>query len=177
LDHWNGDTAQVRIFQNLGLTYPLCLNALTTKNIYTEPGFYNDFSILIDQTGIVRYKGAGVVVSEITSWIDNLLLTSVNHETDIVPEKIILYQNYPNPFNPVTKIKFEINQQQRVNLEIFDVTGKLIRKLIDNTLYAGSHELFWDGKDVKGQKVPSGIYFYTLKSGSEISTKKMTLLR
>ena len=177
MDHWNGDTAQVRIFQNLGLTYPLCLNALATKNIYTEPGFYNDFSILIDQSGIVRYKGAGVAVSEIASWIDNLLLTSVNSGTDIVPEKIILYQNYPNPFNPVTKIKFEINQQQRVKLEIFDVTGKLIRKLIDNTLYAGTHELLWDGKDTKEQAAHSGIYFYALKSGEEISTKKMTLMR
>ena len=88
-----------------------------------------------------------------------------------------MYQNYPNPFNPITKIRFQIDQQQRVNLEIFDVTGKLIRKLIDNTFNAGSHELFWDGKDAKGYDAHSGIYFYTLKSGGGHMTKKMTLLR
>jgi len=110
------------------------MNALATKNIYTEPGFYNDFSILIDQTGIIRYKGAGVDVPQITSWIDNLLLSSISESENTIPERVLLYQNYPNPFNPVTKIKFQIDQQQHVNLEIFDVTGKLIRKLIDNTL-------------------------------------------
>lgn len=153
------------------------MNALATKNIYTEPGFYNDFSILIDQSGVVRYKGAGVDVSQITSWIDNLLLTSINESDNIIPDKVLLYQNYPNPFNPITKIRFQLDHQQRINLEIFDVTGKLIRKLIDNIFNAGSHELFWDGKDAKGYEVHSGIYFYTLKSGSEYMTKKMTLLR
>ena len=153
------------------------MDALATKNIYTEPGFYNDFSILIDQSGVVRYKGAGVNVSQITSWIDNMLLTSINETKLIVPQRITLNQNYPNPFNPVTKIKFQIEQQKHVNLEIFDITGKLIRKLIDNNLNAGSHELFWDGRDGKKNAVHSGIYFYLLRSGKEHKTKKMTLLR
>jgi len=153
------------------------MDALATKNIYTEPGFYNDFSILIDQSGVVRYKGAGVNVSQITSWIDNLLLTSIDETESRVPQRIMLDQNYPNPFNPITKIKFHIEQQQHVNLEIFEVTGKLIRKLIDNNMNAGSHELFWDGRDGKGNAVHSGIYFYSLRSGKEHITKKMTLLR
>jgi len=153
------------------------MNALATKNIYTETGFYNDFSVLIDQTGIVRYKGAGVDVSEITSWIDNLLLTSVD-EIDInLPESIKLRQNYPNPFNPITKIKFEIKNAQHVYLEIFDVTGKLIRKLIDNTMNAGIHELYWDGKNGNGKSVNSGIYLYSLRAGKVTLSKKMTLLR
>ena len=177
MDHWNGNASQVRIFQNLGLTYPLCMNALATKNIYTEPGFYNDFSVIIDQLGIVRYKGAGVDVSLITSWLDNLLLTSVDENESIMPEGINLEQNYPNPFNPITKIKFKIENSQHVNLEIFDITGKLIRKLIDNNMNAGSHELFWDGRDAKGNHVHSGIYFYSLRSGKDHLSKKMTLLR
>ena len=177
LDHWNGNAAQVRIFQNLGLTYPLCLNALATKNIYTETGFYNDFSILIDQSGIVRYKGAGVNVSEITSWIDNLLLTSIDKTESNLPGSINLGQNYPNPFNPLTKIKFQIRNEQHITIEIFDVTGKLIRKLIDNRMNAGSHELFWDGKNANGKNVNSGIYFYSLRTAKVTLSKKMTLLR
>jgi hypothetical protein len=168
---------QVRIFQGLGLIYPMCLNALPTKDIYTEPGFYNDFSVIIDKTGVIRYKGAGVNVNLITSWIDNLLLKSIDETENNTPEKVFLYQNYPNPFNPITKIKFQIDEQQHVNLKIFDITGKLIRNLIDNEIYAGMHELFWDGKDVNGYEVHTGIYFYTLKSGKKNITKKMTLLR
>lgn len=153
------------------------MNASNTKNIYTQAGFYNDFSVLIDQTGIIRYKGAGVAVSEITLWIDNLLLTSLDNNEDLIPSRITLNQNYPNPFNPSTTIKFEMQQKQHVKLEIFDITGKLIRKLIDNEMNAGLHELSWNGKDADGNQVNSGMYFYSLKSGSKISTKKMTLLR
>jgi hypothetical protein len=177
LDHWNGDTTQVRIFQNLGLTYPLCLNALNTKNTYTEPGFYNDFSILIDQTGIVRYKGAGVNVSEITNWIANLLLTNIDEQSERIPNDLVLYQNYPNPFNPITTIKFNLQQNQQVKLNIYDISGKLIRKLIDNELYAGLHEIMWEGKDSMGNNAPSGIYIYSLKAGTNKIIKKMTLLR
>jgi FlgD Ig-like domain len=153
------------------------MNALATKNVYTQSGFYNDFSILIDQSGIVRYKGAGVNVSSITTWIDNLLLTSIDEIESTVPQRITLHQNHPNPFNPITKIKFHIEKSQQVILEIFDVTGKLIRKLIDNNMNAGSHELFWDGRDGKGNALHSGIYFYSIKSGKEHLSKKMTLLR
>ena len=153
------------------------MNASNTKNIYTQSGFYNDFSVLIDQTGVIRYKGSGVAVSEITSWIDNLLLTSIDNKEVLIPSRIILDQNYPNPFNPSTTIKFEMQQKQHVKLEIFDITGKLIRKLIDNEMNAGAHELSWNGEDAKGNQVNSGLYFYSLKSSSKFITKKMTLLR
>lgn len=123
------------------------------------------------------YKGSGVNVTEITSWIDTLLLTNVEVDKNRIPEKTYLYQNFPNPFNPITTLKFKIQQKQHVRLEIFDINGKLIRKLIDNELYKGSHEVLWDGKDKKGKQVSSGIYFYKLRSGRNYLTKKMTLLR
>ncbi len=126
---------------------------------------------------MVRYKGAGVNVGDITGWIDNLLVTSVNNDDSILPENPELYQNFPNPFNPITKISFMINKSQNVNLEIFDVTGKLVRKLVDNIMNAGRHELFWDGKDSLGNEVNSGIYFYKLQINRQSLTRKMTLLR
>ena len=177
MDHWNGNATQVRIFQSLGITFPLCMNAYTTKNIYTEVGFYNDFSVIIDQSGIISYKGAGAYLPSITSWIDNLLLTSIDKIETILPVDIKLDQNYPNPFNPITKIKFHIKQTQYVNLEIYDVTGKLIRKLIDNKMNAGSHELYWDGRDAKGNHLHSGVYFYSLKTKDFFDTKKMLYIK
>jgi hypothetical protein len=88
-----------------------------------------------------------------------------------------LYQNYPNPFNPSTKIKFEIPDQGRtvrnlITLKVYDVLGDEITTLVNEELPAGEYEVEFDATGL-----PSGIYFYQLKVGSFIQTKKMVLLK
>jgi YVTN family beta-propeller protein len=96
-------------------------------------------------------------------------------ETRVVA-KFSLHQNYPNPFNPETTIEFETYENGTVLLEIFNVLGKGIRKLVNKTLPAGSHSMVWDGKNDLGRKVPSGIYLYRLQMGGESSVRKMQLI-
>jgi len=96
------------------------------------------------------------------------------------PEAITAYhlaQNYPNPFNPITTIDYQIPIRSRVSLKIFDVSGKLVRTLVDEYEGAGSHDALWDGKDSFGKGVASSIYFYELRVGSYRETKRMVLLR
>ena len=88
-----------------------------------------------------------------------------------------LTANYPNPFNPSTTISFELAKTGHVKLEIFNVNGALITTLADEVREAGRHYVLWNGKDTKGISVASGIYFYRFKTGSEVVTKKMMLLR
>ena len=88
------------------------------------------------------------------------------------PELFNLSQNYPNPFNPVTNIKFAVGSRQFVSLKVFDLLGKEITTLVNEEKPAGSYQVSWDGSNL-----PSGIFFYQLKAGSFISTKKMTLLK
>jgi hypothetical protein len=88
-----------------------------------------------------------------------------------------LGQNYPNPFNPITTIDYQIPIRSRVSLKIFDVSGKLVRTLVDEYEGAGSHDALWDGKDSFGKTVASSIYFYELRAGSYRETKRMVLLR
>lgn len=100
-----------------------------------------------------------------------------------LPLKYNLHQNYPNPFNPITKIHFDLPSFSYVELSVFDISGKLVKRLIADQKEAGYHKVEWNGTDLNGKKVSSGIYFYqmkakNLKTGSEfIETKKMILLK
>lgn len=88
-----------------------------------------------------------------------------------------LGQNHPNPFNPDTVIEFELFHEAVVSLRIFDVRGRMLRTLVDDTRAAGRHRAVWDGNDSSGHESPSGLYFYTLVTESSFQTKSMLLLR
>jgi len=90
---------------------------------------------------------------------------------------LALHQNTPNPFNPTTTISFTLPERARVTLAIYDVGGRLVRTLVDETVGEGYQEHLWDGKDAKGASVSSGVYFYTLQSSGRSITKKMLLLK
>ncbi len=103
--------------------------------------------------------------------------TGIKTEKDIV-NTFELSQNYPNPFNPNTEIKFSIPTSGNVSLTIFDSLGRKVKDLIENKFYSqGWHSIEWDGKNSNGISVSSGTYFYKLKFGNNIKTKKMILLR
>ncbi len=93
------------------------------------------------------------------------------------PKSLTLEQNFPNPFNPLTTIRFFIDKRQNLKLEIFDVTGRKIRSLIDKVVPAGSGTIQWNGKNDSGKSVSSGIYLYRLTAGGRSLAGKMILLR
>jgi hypothetical protein len=83
-----------------------------------------------------------------------------------------LEQNYPNPFNPSTSIKFSLTNDQFVSLKVFDLMGREVRSLVSRFYKAGTYTINFDAKDLS-----SGIYYYQLKAGSNMQTRKMTLLK
>ncbi|MBI4363791.1 MAG: T9SS type A sorting domain-containing protein, partial [Candidatus Latescibacteria bacterium] len=88
-----------------------------------------------------------------------------------------LMQNRPNPFNPSTVIPYDAGPGGRVTLRVYDVTGRLVRTLVDATQGAGVYRTQWDGRDERGASVASGRYFYRLAVGKTVRTKSMVLLR
>ena len=98
-------------------------------------------------------------------------------EAPQVPAKSYLAQNAPNPFNPSTAISFGLAENGRVTLSIYDVSGRLVRTLIDETRNAGLYRETWDGRNAGGAAVSSGVYFYRLRAGTFSGTKKMVLTR
>ncbi|MCF7885068.1 MAG: T9SS type A sorting domain-containing protein, partial [Candidatus Marinimicrobia bacterium] len=83
-----------------------------------------------------------------------------------------LKQNYPNPFNPVTTIEYSISMRNKVDISVYNMVGQKVANLIDKTQKAGVYQVKWNAIDM-----PSGVYFYRIKSGSKVQTKKMLLLK
>ncbi|UCE25440.1 MAG: T9SS type A sorting domain-containing protein, partial [Candidatus Zixiibacteriota bacterium] len=86
-------------------------------------------------------------------------------------------QNYPNPFNPSTTIMYSLQERARVTVDVYNVLGQRVRRLIDETQPAGNHSVIWNGDDNSGGQVASGFYFYRVKAGDKIDNKKMLLLK
>lgn len=114
--------------------------------------------------------------------IDLTQVVGIDDITSGTPDDFKLDQNYPNPFNPVTTIKYSLSKSGNVSLQIFDITGKAIRTLVDRVQSSGSYTSVWNGFDNNGNKVSSGVYFYRLivnesSSSPVILTKKMLMLK
>jgi hypothetical protein len=88
-----------------------------------------------------------------------------------------LLQNHPNPFNPTTTISFYLPEPGRVRLDVYDVSGALVRTLVEGYASAGAHHPVWDGRSASGDPVGSGVYFYRLTAGKSQLTRKMVLLK
>ena len=106
-------------------------------------------------------------------------MTSVARIDSNIPKGFSLNQNYPNPFNPSTTIDFDIGGtgSQSVTLQVFDVSGRRVKLLVNEPLSAGSYTISWNGRDEKGQPVPSGIYFYRLTAGEYVDAKRLIMVK
>ncbi len=103
---------------------------------------------------------------------------SVDENQNPIVENFELQQNFPNPFNPSTTIPFQLNENSRVSLEIFDELGRSVKTLVkQQNLPPNFYTFSWDGTDKNGKVVSSGTYFYNLKVGSETQTKRMTFIK
>ncbi len=93
------------------------------------------------------------------------------------PKEFALHQNRPNPFNPVTSIDFDLPRASFVSLRIFDQRGRLVTTLVSEERQPGFHHVKWDGRDVSGQRVASGVYIYRLDAGERVMTRKLLLTK
>jgi predicted outer membrane repeat protein len=103
------------------------------------------------------------------------LLTTVQGEE--CPSATGLFQNSPNPFNPSTMVGFDLGAPTQVKLKIYSLTGRHVATLVDQELWAGTHEYTWDGKDDTGRPVPSGTYIYRLNAGGIVKARSMVLVK
>ena len=95
-----------------------------------------------------------------------------------IPRATRLYQAYPNPFNPMTTIAFDLPRSERVSLRIYDISGSLVRVLVNDELVsAGRQEAIWRGRDRNDRPVAAGVYFYRLEAGGYGETKRMVMIK
>ena len=96
---------------------------------------------------------------------------------DYLPKILVLYPNYPNPFNPVTTLSYDLPHNSFVNITIYDVLGREVRTLVNQTQEAGFKSVIWDASNDYGKPVSAGVYLYQIKAGEFVQTKKMVLLK
>jgi hypothetical protein len=101
----------------------------------------------------------------------------ISDDQPLLPAGYSLGQNYPNPFNPTTTIEFSLPRRSEVVISVYNILGRKVLTLLDEELPAGYHRLVWNGKSGRGQDVATGLYFYRIKAGDFVQTKKMLLLK
>ena len=94
-----------------------------------------------------------------------------------MPEAFVLHANYPNPFNPTTTITYDLASNSHVRLTIFNAMGQIVATLVDANQTPGTYRATWDGKNLSGAIVPSGVYFYRIEGDGFAKTMKMTLMK
>lgn len=104
-------------------------------------------------------------------------MVSVGNDEVYTPESFTLAQNYPNPFNPSTMIKYEIPENSKVVIRVFNVLGEVVKVLENSEKLAGVHFVGWDGRNAYGDLVNSGIYIYSVETNFGTKSNKMVMLK
>ncbi|MDP2366486.1 MAG: T9SS type A sorting domain-containing protein, partial [Ignavibacteria bacterium] len=122
-------------------------------------GTKNEFTIVVQQ--VSKFGNLGEII------------TSVLQEyQEIFPSKTVLYQNYPNPFNSSTVIKYQIPEEKKVRINLYNILGEKIKSFIDEYKNAGTYSL-----TINSDELPSGVYLYTLETGLQVLAKKLTIIK
>ncbi len=111
------------------------------------------------------------------AWVGLPQSVSIDDTPNEIVYSYALENNYPNPFNPNTTIRFSIPETEHVTVEIYNVLGALVDVVVDERMTVGRHEVQWNGRNVQGTSVSSGVYFYRMQAGDFVQTNKMILLR
>jgi hypothetical protein len=122
------------------------------------------------------------LVLENVNLSNSLTISEINGSITVIPMKTALLPNYPNPFNPDTWIPYQLADSVPVEVRIYDGVGKLVRVLSFGVQNAGVYftkdkAVFWDGRSNAGEKVASGVYYYTLRAGDFTATRKMVVVK
>ncbi|MBE0569983.1 MAG: T9SS type A sorting domain-containing protein [Ignavibacteriaceae bacterium] len=132
----------------------------------TEPKSYS-FTDENVTTGMYKYR-----LKQIDFDGSSEFSNEIEVAVDFTPKEFVLYQNYPNPFNPNTVISYQLPVSGDVILKVYDVLGNEVATLVDEYKPAGMYEV-----EFNASALPSGVYFYQLKTGNYIQTKKMVLMK
>ncbi|MBN2830262.1 MAG: T9SS type A sorting domain-containing protein [Candidatus Cloacimonetes bacterium] len=156
--------------------------SVTSLNFIVDAGDALEFDIVfIPQESGNFSENIAITCDDPNNPLNNILVLGIgqpmSNEENNISYITALNGNYPNPFNPETNIAFSLKERSNVKIDIFNILGKKIDTIVNETLPAGKHTVVWKGQDSRGNSVSSGIYFYRMTSGNYNSTHKMILMK
>ncbi|NQT24753.1 Ig-like domain-containing protein [candidate division KSB1 bacterium] len=148
---------------------------------YNEDGTFDDadiFNVFVDTTNNKVYAEVAHF-SQVIFASQSGLSTDVNSHGSQSPSHYQLYENYPNPFNPDTWIAFDVagSGEQHVILTVYNMLGQRVQTLVDKSSQPGHYLVHWDGQDLSGNRVATGVYLYRLETEAHTLTRRMLLLQ
>lgn len=154
-------------------------------NLYRNQNIINDqlitethFEDSVPGNGLYNYYVTAVYDEGESEPSNTVELNILDAEDETIsPYETVLKQNYPNPFNPDTTIEFSIETEQKVRIEIFNISGQLVTVLLDDILNAGNHKIHWNSLVKSDRPIASGIYLYRMTAQDYVATRKMILLK
>ncbi len=160
---------------------------------------YNEGALLVPEANLrllhwdaLLLPGAWVDITTSLDVVNNMICGTTNRFSPFVlasatatgvgdhplPQAFALRPNVPNPFNPTTTIFYDVPQGGTdVTISIYDVSGRLVKTLVDDRRPAGTHQVVWDGRNASGNPVSTGVYFYRMVAGSFTDARRMVLLK
>ena len=182
----DGDWTGTYVSESAGLSMTVDADGLPLSVSVMPPvggAAYQNVDTVLDDDFFTQtdFKGAFGSDNWLEGWsvLSELdILGNDNNNPNIVADKITLLGNYPNPFNPSTEIMFELGQKyQSVHLSVFNLIGRKVYERTLQDISAGFHRITWNGSDINGSLVPSGLYLYRVSTETRSVIGKMTLLK
>jgi hypothetical protein len=135
-----------------------------TPNLLMEPALNSDVSSNTDLT-VYHFMDIG--------W-ETQGTVAVGHQDAATPNRLM--GNFPNPFNPFTAIRFALEREESVEIGIYDLSGRLISRVLEGRLPPGSHTATWDGRTLSGRRASAGVYLYRMTASGRSESRQMVLL-
>lgn len=147
------------------------IEGLNQGQIY--PDLVTDGTNIIFTWDDTKWQRGYDIAAKVVGWE----FSSSIDDGEYVEIPTMLLPNIPNPFINSTLIRYQIDERQEIKIEIYDISGRLIRTLSSGIVEPGVHNLRWNGKDAEGKRVPAGIYFCRLSAGNRIQSRKMVMIK
>ena len=175
-------------YEFIGLDSLSVLNSLNSTNITENTSLEITYSSLVQvmiESSLIELTGSWTIIAHdsvnSTTATDTFSLTIDGTElginVEVLPEVFALHQNYPNPFNPTTTLRYDLPEDALVNITIYDMMGRQVKSLINQTQDAGFKSVIWNATNDFGKPVSAGVYLYQIQAGEFVQTKKMVLLK
>jgi len=159
-----GDTLWTTTYGGIGGDRASCVQQ-TMDGGYIVVGVTSSFGSGSSDIWLIKTDGMGNTV------------TNMNIANLEIPCNYKLFQNYPNPFNSITSIKYEIQVLGRVQIDIYDISGKLVKQLFNENCQPGLYNITWDGSDQQNKLVATGIFYLRFTAKDYQSVRQMLLLK